>query len=165
MKPRDLIIRDERSDDLATVREILKAAFERDDEALLVDALREAGDAVISLVAEEHERLVGYINLSTMTAPFAALALAPLSVIPDRQGNGIGSALIREALFRAKRHWDAVFVLGDPRFYARFGFDVHVASGYASPYAGPHFMGIALSDTLPVSSGTLLHAAAFAALK
>jgi putative acetyltransferase len=130
-----------------------------------VDALRNAGVAVISLVAEEQSRVVGHITLSTMSAPFAALALAPVSVVPDRQRRGIGSALIREAIFRSWRHWDAVFVLGDPRFYSRFGFDVHLASGYASPYAGPHFMAIALGDTLPAPSGTLLHAAAFTALK
>ena len=128
-----------------------------------MDALRNAGDAVISLVAEEHDRLVGHITLSTMVAPFAALALAPVSVVPDRQREGIGSRLVSEAIFRARRHWDAVFVLGDLRFYGRFGFDVRVAAGYASPYAGSHFMGLALGDTLPVC-GTLLHAAAFAAL-
>lgn len=165
MKPRDIIICDERADDIAAIHEIVAAAFERDDEASLVDALRNAGDAVISLVAEEQRRVVGHITLSTMSAPFAALALAPVSVVPERQREGIGSALIREAIMRARRHCDAVFVLGDPHFYGRFGFDVRMASGYTSPYAGPHFMVIALGDTLPAPSGTLLHAAAFTALR
>ena len=100
-----------------------------------------------------------------MAAPFPALALAPVSVSPGRHGTGIGSALIREALRRAEDdHWLAVFVLGDPKYYRRFGFSIAAASGFSSPYAGDHFMGLALSGPMPTATGELRHAAAFSAL-
>jgi putative acetyltransferase len=100
-----------------------------------------------------------------MTAPFPALALAPVSVSPGRQGAGVGSALIREALRRATAdHWLAVFVLGDSNYYERFGFSSAAASGFSSPYAGDHFMGLALSGTMPAATGQLRHAPAFSAL-
>jgi putative acetyltransferase len=164
MEPRAVVVREERSDDGTAIREIVTAAFGGAAEATLVDALRDAGDTVIALVAEEHGRVVGHLALSKMAAPFAALALAPVSVLPERQRDGIGSALIREAISRARPDWTAIFVLGDPRFYGRFGFDVALATDFASPYAGPHFMALALTGTLPTSSGILRHAPAFAAL-
>lgn len=70
-----------------------------------------------------------------------ALALAPLGVLPDRQGAGIGSALVREGLRAAPRRGrEAVFVLGDPAYYERFGFSREAARGYDSIYAGDNFM-------------------------
>jgi putative acetyltransferase len=158
------VVREERADDIAAVRDVVTAAFGGSAEATLVDALRDAGDTVIALVAEEHGRVVGHLALSKMAAPFAALALAPVSVLPERQRYGIGSALIREAISRARSDWTAIFVLGDPRFYERFGFDVRLATDFASPYGGPHFMVLALTGSLPTPSGVLRHAPAFAAL-
>jgi putative acetyltransferase len=99
-----------------------------------------------------------------MEAPFSALALAPLSVKPDRQRAGVGSRLVYDAIDRAKATgWAAIFVLGDPSYYRRFGFDVEAAKGFSSPYAGEHFMVLSLSETLP-TTGELRHAPAFAAL-
>jgi putative acetyltransferase len=164
MEPRGVVVREERLEDITVIREIVTAAFGGEGEAALVDALRDAGDTMISLVAEEHGRVVGHVALSRMVAPFAALALAPVSVLPERQREGIGSALIREAINRARPDWATIFVLGDPRFYGRFGFDARLATDYASPYAGPHFMVLALAGTLPTPCGMLRHAPAFAAL-
>jgi len=99
-----------------------------------------------------------------MDAPFPALALAPVSVIPARQRGGIGSLLIKEAVNRARtKGWAAIFVLGDPNYYERFGFNRDEAMGFTSPYAGHHFMVLKLSPSLP-STGDLRHAPAFAAL-
>jgi putative acetyltransferase len=131
----------------------------------LVDVLRDANDLVISLVAVENDRVVGHIALSKIAAPFPALALAPVSVLPERQRHGIGSALIREAISRSKSEWTAIFVLGNPDFYHRFAFETRLATGFSSPYAGRHFMAYALSSRLPTLSGTLGHAEAFSALK
>jgi putative acetyltransferase len=61
----------------------------------------------------------------------------------------------------ADDRWLAVFVLGDPSYYRRFGFSVAAASGFSSPYAGDHFMGLALSGTMPAAMGALRHAPAF----
>ena len=160
-----MLIRPAEPEDRGAVRLLTCAAFGSAAEADLVEALDHAGDTQQSLVAEADGRVVGHVLFSRMTAPFAALALAPLSVAPEHQGQGIGSALIREGLARASSAgWDAVFVLGEVAYYQRFGFDAALAAGFSSPYAGPHFMALALADVLPTPSGALVHAPAFAAL-
>jgi putative acetyltransferase len=83
-------------------------------------------------------------------------------VMPSLQRNGIGSELIRWGLAQAKAAgWQGVFVLGDPKFYGKFGFSVALASGFDSPYAGEHFMALALNGDLPVTSGKVEYADAF----
>jgi len=158
-------IRDETSSDSKEVCRVVCSAFGQTAEAQLIEKLREADDIVISLVAAENEQIVGHVLLSKMDAPFSALALAPVSVLPAKQRRGIGSALIKEAVTRAREEgWAAIFVLGDPEYYERFGFDVEAAAGFTSPYAGRYFMVLKLSSSLPVTTGELKHAPAFAAL-
>jgi putative acetyltransferase len=162
-----MIIRDERpEEDAAAVRALLEAAFGGPLEAELVDRLRQDGDVVLGLVAEEAGRVVGHVLLSRMTAPFRALALAPLAVLPERQRTGIGGRLVRAALARATAEdFDAVIVVGEPAYYQRLGFDAALARGFLSPYAGPFLMARALRGALPVATGRLAHAPAFAALE
>lgn len=158
-------IRDEGPHDLDAVKQVVSSAFDRSAEAELVEKLREAGDSVVSLVAEEDGQIVGHVLLSKMAAPFPALALAPVSVIPVRQRSGIGSILVQRAINRARSEgWSAIFVLGDPHYYERFGFNREAAAGFTSPYVGDHFMVLKLSQSLPATSGELRHAPAFAAL-
>ena len=151
--------------DHAAIREILIAAFPGTDEAELVQRLRGDGDAAIELVAENRGSIVGHILFSPMQAPFRALALAPVAVTPDRHGEGIGSALIEAGHNLAREQgWQAIFVLGEPAYYRRFGFDPDLAAGFASPYSGAFFMALALTGALPTSMGKVTHAPAFAAL-
>ncbi len=76
--------------------------------------------------------------------------------------SGIGGGLIRAGLARARSAgWQSVFVLGDPGYYRRFGFDPALASGFASPYAGPHLMALAFGPALPASRGQIEYAPAF----
>lgn len=158
-------IRDESPRDWKAVYQVVSSAFGQLPEAEFVQELRKAGDSVISLVADEDGQIVGHVLLSRMDAPFPALALAPLSVIPTRQRSGMGSALVKRAVNRARSEgWVAVFVLGDPNYYERFGFDREAATGFTSPYAGRHFMVLKLSESLPATTGELRHAPAFAAL-
>lgn len=160
-----MLIRDEHPDDLPAIRAVVEAAFGQRQEADLVERLRAEGDAVISLVAVDGGKVVGYVLFSEMTAPFRALALAPVSVAPERQCSGIGSRLIRAGLSRSEKDgWAGVFVLGEPDYYGRFGFDAARARGFASPYAGPYLMVRALGGALPVTTGRIGHAPAFAAL-
>lgn len=168
-----VIIRDETGRDRDAVRAVHRLAFAGEDEGRLVDALRQAGDAVISLVAddgaengaEDGHRIVGHALFSRLDAPMRALALAPVGIRPDHQGRGAGSALVREGLDRAERAgWAAVFVLGEPAFYGRFGFDVDAARGYACAYAGDHFMVRALGPGRIPTSGRIAYPAPFAAL-
>jgi putative acetyltransferase len=124
-----VIIRGEKQADLDPIHELVAAAFQRPDEAVLIDRLRSDRGCVISLVAVEGDEIVGHILFSRMTAPFRALGLGPVSVKPSRQRAGIGSQLIRAGLDRAKEvGWQGVFVLGEPKYYSRFGFDPALAS-------------------------------------
>jgi putative acetyltransferase len=159
-------IRPEEPRDVAPIRAVLEAAFPGPDEARLVEQLRRDGDAELSLVAIAGEALVGHIMFSPMKAPFRALSLAPVAVLPERQRVGIGVALIRDGLDRAKAAgWQGVFVLGEPDYYGRFGFTAIAASGFASPYAGPYLMALSLQEeSLPVSTGDIHYAKAFARL-
>jgi putative acetyltransferase len=159
-----LDVRDEKREDRQSVYHVVSSAFGGAAEAALVDQLRGDGDAVVSLVAEEDGLIVGHVLLSRMAAPFPALALAPLSVVPARQRCGVGSMLVEGAVRRARGEgWAALFVLGDPRYYERFGFSVEAAAGFTSPYAGQHFMVFPLGSPLPAATGELRHASAFAA--
>jgi putative acetyltransferase len=160
-----MVIRGETEADRAGVRRVEESAFPGPDEADLVDRLRADGDLRISWVAVEGDEIVGHIAFSIMTAPFRALALAPLAVSPERQRKGIGGALIDGCLRRAASEgWEGVFVLGDPSYYQRFGFDVALASGFRCRYAGSHFMARSIGAGLPVLNGEIDYAPAFAAL-
>ncbi len=119
----------------------------------------------LALVAVEDDEITGHVLLSPMRAPFKALGLAPLSVLPERQNRGVGAALTMAALARAKAGgWQAVFALGDNAYYERFGFRADLAAAFESPYAGAHFMVAPLLAALPALSGKVDYAAAFAAL-
>jgi len=157
-------IRSEAPADRAAVHTVVAAAFGQADEADLVEQLHADGDVVVSLVAEENGVIIGHVLLSPMAAAFRALGLAPVSVIPARQGTGVGSALIGEAIRLAREAgYAAVFVLGDQAYYGRFGFDVAAARGFASPYAGDHFAVLAL-EPLSATTGAVDYAPAFAEL-
>ncbi len=159
-------IRIETPADFAGIRAVEKAAFPTQAEADLIDRLRADGDAVFSLVALLDNGIIGHAVFSRMRAPFGTLGLGPVAVMAQHRRKGIAANLIREGLRRAREDgWKGVFVLGDPAYYGRFGFDVSLAAGFTSPYAGPHLMAVALqSDGLPSRDGSLEYAAAFAGL-
>lgn len=160
-----MIIRRARAEDAEAIRSVLVAAFPSTLEAELVERLRRDGDAEIELVAERNGRLVGHILFSPVKGPLLALALAPLSVHPEDQRSGIGSALI-EAGHQAARSggWSASFVLGEPAYYARFGYSAQLAEPFSSPYSGPFFQMLELTSPQPASSGEIRYAPAFMAL-
>jgi putative acetyltransferase len=86
-------------------------------------------------------------------------------VLPARQRFAIGSKLIGAGIARAAQaRWEAVFVLGEPAFYSRFGFDAELARGFQSHYAGSCFLVMAVSGSLSATSGRVEYAPAFAAL-
>jgi putative acetyltransferase len=121
-------IRNEEAQDIEQIREIVRAAFPTDAESKLVDALRANGKAIISLVAVDHDQVLGHTLFSPVsTAPPSeakGIGLAPVAVRPSRQSQGIGSALIRKGLRRCTElGYDYCVVLGDPKYYSRFGFE------------------------------------------
>ena len=160
-----MIVRDYRDPDSAPVRDLLEAAFPTAVEADLVERLRADGDAAIELVAEDDAAIVGHILFSPLDAPFRALALAPVAVLPGHQRRGIGSALIEAGHGRARiAGHDAIFVLGEPEYYRRFGYDAALAARFSSPYSGPCFMALPLQPGPAAPNGEVRHAPAFLAL-
>ena len=160
-----MIIRGETDVDRAAIHRVHAAAFPSVAEADLVDQLRADGDLRLSMVAVERNEIVGHVAFSVMTAPFRALGLAPVAVSPERQGEGIGAALINAGLKQAaEAGWQGVFVLGDPPYYQRFGFDVALTAGFRCRYAGAHFMAKPLDAAFPALSGEVDYAPAFAIL-
>lgn len=159
-------IRTEIPSDREAIRAIHLASFPGPDEADLVDRLRADGDAVISLVAVVEDRVIGHVMFSKMTAPFRALGLAPVAVLAEHRRKGYAARLIEEGLRRAAADGrQGVFVLGDTRYYGRFGFSADAAKDFQSSYAGEHFMALALNGkSLPVHTGRVDYAPAFAAL-
>jgi putative acetyltransferase len=138
----DPIIRSETAADLEAIREVNRLAFGQHAEARLVDALRDGGYARASLVAEANGQVVGHILFSdlaiiTETGTVAALALAPMAVLPAFQKQGIGSALVRKGLEYCRNQGHAiVIVLGHANFYPRFGFSAKLAEALSSPFGG-----------------------------
>jgi putative acetyltransferase len=142
-----MIVRIETENDWDAIREVHRLAFGRFSEANLVDDLRQSGDGLISLVAEQDQGIIGHVLFSKLEAPMKAPGLAPVAVHPSFQKQGVGSALIREGLHQAKEAgWTFIFVLGDSAYYQRFGFRVETAKGYSSPYSGDHFMAVSFGD-------------------
>lgn len=132
---------------------------------MLVAALVDGGFAAVERVADIDGEIAGHVLLSRLEAPDRCLALAPVSVRPAVQRQGIGSALIRGALSAAVEDgWGGVFVLGDPAYYQRFGFEVGIAARFSSPYPADYTMAIELRPRgLPAAHAALVYPPAFGA--
>jgi len=120
-------IRAEVEQDREAVYALNRAAFESSVEADLVDALRLQADPHISLVAEDTGAIVGHIMFSPATlsadSEIRVMGLGPMAVVPGRQRQGIGRALLRAGLEAcAKLGYQAIFVLGHPLYYPLSGF-------------------------------------------
>jgi len=124
----DRQVRRERRGDIPAIRTVNERAFGGTDEAAVVAALRAAGAVTLSLVAEQDGEVVGHVLFSPVTVETPAgareaVGLGPMAVLPERQGRGLGSVLVREGLaFLARAGHGVVVVLGQPGYYPRFGF-------------------------------------------
>ena len=142
-------MRPETAADVDAVRAVHVAAFPSPLESRLVDALRTAGKAVISLVAERDRRIVGHVLFSEVSIARGSrkgIGLAPVAVLPRAQRRGIGTGLIRAGLTRAAEiGYDFAVVLGEPAYYRRFGFETGSRFGLANDYGVDEpFMALAL---------------------
>jgi putative acetyltransferase len=103
------------------------AAFGSPAEAVLVDVLRSSVATLVSLVAAEDGEIQGHIMFSPVridgAADVRAMGLAPMAVTPERQRRGIGTSLIAAGLEQCRQAGvEAVFVVGHPTYYPRYGF-------------------------------------------
>jgi putative acetyltransferase len=143
-------IREESPQDHSQVRVVNEAAFGRPDEADLIDRLRHEGAALLSLVAERENQVVGHVMFSRMTiltaqGPLAAVSLAPMAVRPENQHQEIGSQLIRRGLDMLRERGERiVIVLGHKDYYPRFGFSSDLARNLTSPFPPEAFMALEL---------------------
>lgn len=132
--------------DDAAIGHLNDLAFGSGYESRLIEDLRAANLAAVELVAVEQAEIVGHILFSVLAVTFGqkairALALAPMSVRPDRQRRGIGSALVHSGLECAReRGWQAVIVLGHSEYYPRFGFSAELARPLKAPFSGNAFL-------------------------
>lgn len=159
-----LTIREVMPADEIGVRELVTAAFDQETEAGLVHRLRRCGAFVLELVAvTERGRILGHVGFSRVTPAdvgpgrdLAITCMAPVSVWPEFQRQGIGSRVIETGLEKLRHmNEDLVLVLGPPAYYPRFGFDADLATGVRAPYAGAAFQALSLTDagrtSLPVT--------------
>ena len=136
-----IVIRDETDSDYDAVHRVNEMAFDRPEEANLVELLRDAVSGLISLVAVNDQDVIGHILFSPVTvnnghSSFYAIAIGPMAVFPEHQRTGIGSQLVKEGLDRCLRVGEnIVFVVGHPRFYPRFGFVPARPLGFECEYS------------------------------
>lgn len=150
-------IRAETLRDVTAIHHITKLAFanhphSRHTEQRLVDALRMEKALSISLVAELDGEVVGHIAFSPISIDSRDVrwfGLGPLSVRPDRQGRGIGQALVRAGLASLREIGAAGCVLvGEPAYYKRFGFRA-ITGLLLEGVAGEFFLARPLSTEVP----------------
>lgn len=166
------VIRREDAPDFSQVYEVERLAFGGPLQADLVEDLRGSASPQLSLVAEQEGEVVGHIFFSPVTfarekAPPAA-QLSPVAVAPACQGRGIGAALVREGLVECPDlGWSSVFLVGNPVYYARFGFQMAGPLGFSC--GGPHDAFLQVLELQPKAlagaSGPVAFHAAFSRLE
>lgn len=162
-------IRDVRDSDRIAIDDLLRHAFEGEEEALLVRKLNADGDVVLERVAVIGDKIVAHILFSRLWIEqngrrISAVALAPLAVLPEMQGQGLGVALVEDAHHILITGGERVaVVLGDPAYYSRFGYELALASGFKSPYPAQYLQAKCLNSENEnlLLQGKLHYASAF----
>ena len=161
-------IRPENKNDISTISMINDMAFGQEDEGNLIAKLRKKKNFVkeLSLVACMGNEIIGHILFSKITIKndteeFESLALAPMSIIPEFQGLGIGSELIKKGLQKAtKLGYNSVIVLGHENYYPKFKFTAASQFKITCPFEAPeaNFMALELvKGSLDAVSGCVVY--------
>ena len=142
-----MIVRPERPDDRPISIEVERAAFGRSLEADIVEAVRDEPGS-FALVADDDGAVIGHVQMSrAWVGDDEVLALGPIGVAPDHQGDGVGGALVLAALEEGRRRDEAaVILLGSPDYYGRLGFQPGATLGLANPFAGAHEEGFVIEE-------------------
>jgi putative acetyltransferase len=124
-----MLIRDETAADVPAISQLVTEALlmlaqSTGTEARIVKGLRAGGALALSLVAEEQGEVIGYLAASTarIGSQSGWALIGPLVVLPSRHRQGIGTALMAEALRRLRTTSRGAALVGDPAYYGRFGF-------------------------------------------
>ncbi|WP_343588462.1 N-acetyltransferase [Flavobacterium sp.] len=173
----EIKLRQENKNDFESVFQLIEKAFEKEEysdhkEQFLVERLRnsEAFIPELSIVAEIDNKIVGHIlftklQIKNESETFPSLALAPVSVLPEFQGKGIGSELILHGHEIAKSlGYKSVILLGHQDYYPRFGYELCEKYNIKMPFDVPaeNCMVIALTeDALKGISGEVVYPKAF----
>lgn len=141
-----MIIRQENADDIDAVYEVVKKAFEQaehtnHDEQNLVNRLRRSEHFIpeLSLVAEENGTIIGHILFTKLNVgETIQLSLAPLAVLPEWQGKGIGGKLIVAGHEKARElGYEYSILVGHAAYYPRFGYFPASRIGVTAPFEVP----------------------------
>ena len=158
-------IKQERPEDAVAIRVLTNAAFKDmphsdQTEAKIVDALRDAGALTLSLVASQDGEIIGHAAFSPVQINGRSCGwygLGPVSVRPDCQRKGIGSAIIRDGLHRLKAMKAAgCVVLGESDYYRRLGFVIDPRLRYAEGLES-YFQGLAFTKVVPIGQVAYHH--------
>ncbi|MEC3977780.1 GNAT family N-acetyltransferase [Amycolatopsis sp. H20-H5] len=164
-----MLIRRETSADHDAIRAVHTAAFPGPMEAKLVDELRTDGDLIdtLSLVAVIDGRVVGHLCCSPASIRSdrtVSVGLGPIGVLPEHHGAGVGSALMHAVVAAADAlGYGVVILLGDPKFYSRFGFVLASTFSITPPEPdwARYFQVRTLAAYTPAVSGAFRYAPAF----
>jgi putative acetyltransferase len=171
-----VIVRREMAQDVGSVEAVTSAAFgigegiQEPPETRLLRSLRADSGWIptLSMVAVHDERVVGHVACTRgWVGKTAALGLGPISVLPSYQRQGIGQAMMHAIVGAADAAGEPLIaLLGDHRFYSRFGFMAASRLGIDAPDPdwGAHFLVRPLTDYLPSVTGAFQYAAPFASL-
>jgi putative acetyltransferase len=162
-------VRHEQPGDAEAIYAVHAASFPGDDEARLVNLLRDAGRLSVSLVAEVDGAVVGHVGFSPVTVASGAIGagLAPLAVVEPFRRRGVAAKLVRAGIAACG---DAGFgwavVLGEPEYYGRFGFRAASEFGLSDEYGGgAAFQAMELTPgAVPVGAGLVRYSPEFASL-
>ena len=141
-----MIIRAERKEDIEDIHLVNRLAFGQEDEAVLVERIRESSGFIpeLSLVAVKDSQVIGHILFSQIQVETDAenvtvLSLAPMAVLPEFQNAGIGSQLVKAGLKKCQElDYTIIVVIGHPEYYPRFGFIPARKKGLIPPFSVPN---------------------------
>jgi len=165
----DLDIRETTAADMAAIAAFYPRAFPDEDLVPLVRELLAEPDGLLSLTAVVAGDVAGHVIFTLCgldTDPGSTVALlGPLAVVPERQRQGIGGALIQAGIDKSGSLGAvAAVVLGDPGYYGRFGFEAeyrikppyHVADAQLPPEWRGAWQSMPIGDADQPPAGTII---------
>jgi putative acetyltransferase len=163
-----ILVRKESFKDYQAITKVNNLAFGQENEGRMIELLRKNPlfDSVLSLVAEYNEKVIGHIlffpvKIINKCLEYPSISLAPMSVIPEFQNNGIGSLLVNSGFsVLKKKGYKSVIVLGHKAYYPRFGFQPASKWKIHLPFEVPDdcFMAIEIMENgLKGISGTVIY--------